>query len=661
VLDNAEHLGGLPALLDRLCGECAEVQLLVTSRVRCNLAQEWLFPLEGLAVPDEDSRDPEAAIAFDSIRLFERRATAASRGFELQRHLVAVIEIVELVAGLPLAIELAAGWVRLLPPSEIAQELRHSIDVLERDPAASGDPARPEHRSMRAVLERAWQWLAPRERDALADLSVFHGGFTRRAAMEVASVPLPLLSSLVNKSLLWGGAEGRFAMHPLVQAEAAGRAHDDEPRRAELMARHAAHYAQQLSALAEAHAGDHRPIVAALQAEMANHQRAWTHAVATQQVDVVLKLCPAWRRYFMATGRFEDGHRHFEAALALGDRAEVAHARAEARAVLAWLAVARHDVDGAQAMGRRALEEAELVGATHLVADCSLTLGVALAEQLRFDDARPWFERALQVAGGHGHRTEAARALNGLATLALRCGDHAGALAHYERALAAFRDLGDHTNAARIMMNTGTAHMGQLDWPAARRAFEQALRYALAHDVTSLLAPIEFSLGATLIEQDELDAAANCLARARERCRALRFDSYEIKTDYYLARIAARRGQHAEAARAYLAAARQAHAQGCAIDLQYIVLFVGELLHDMGHLPAARRVLRSLAETRAADSSVRRLVAACLLRLPAAHDLDGGAPQDLAFDAATSHLAYSDGFDDLLARLRPLPTAEPAS
>ena len=83
-------------------------------------------------------------------------------------------------------------------------------------------------------------------------------------------------------------------------------------------------------------------------------------------------------------------------------------------------------------------------------------------------------------------------------------------------------------------MNAGAVGMARLDWPAAKEAFEQALRYALAHEVGSLLPPIEFSLGATLIELNALDAAANHLASARERCRALKFTSYEIKTDYYL-------------------------------------------------------------------------------------------------------------------------------
>ena len=656
VLDNGEHLSDLSALLERLCGACDRVQVLLTSRVRSHVAHERLLPIDGLAVPDEDSRDFEAASAFDSIRLFERRAAAAVRGFELRHHLAAAIAIVERVAGLPLAIELAAGWVRLLPPQEIVRELEQSIDVLERDLTA-GEPARPEHHSMRAVLERTWQLLAPRERDSLTALSVFRGGFTRRAAMEVASVPLPLLSSLVDKSLLKNDEDGRFGMHPLVLADASARARCDVPRNDDHLARHAQYFAQQLADLDLQHAGDHRPIVAALDADIANCQHAWAHAVTTQQPDLVLKMCPAWRRYAMATGRFEVGRRHFECALALDEQADAAHARAETRATLAWLAVARHDVDGAHTLAREALAEAERLGATRLVADCSLTLGVAFAEQLRYEDAATWFARAMEVATRQGHRAELARALNSLGTLAMRRGEHADALAHYERALTAFRDLGDHTNVARILMNAGAVGMARLDWPAAKEAFEQALRYALAHEVGSLLPPIEFSLGATLIELNALDAAANHLASARERCRALKFTSYEIKTDYYLARIAARRGRHAEAAGGLLSAGRQAHAHAWTLDLQYIALFMGELLRELGLPDDARRVLSSIAATAAADASVGRLVDACLTSLPPAGEPDDPRPPSVAFETMASHLAHCNDFDDFLARLRAASSA----
>ena len=148
VLDNAEHLGELAAALQRLLDGAPAVVLLLTSRSRLHLRDEWVLPLPGLAVPDEDSRDLEAAASFDAVRLFEQCAHAAQRDFVLARHLPAVIAIVEAVGGMPLAIELAAGWVRLLPPEQVALDLRGSIDLLERDPASHSAPARSDHTSL---------------------------------------------------------------------------------------------------------------------------------------------------------------------------------------------------------------------------------------------------------------------------------------------------------------------------------------------------------------------------------------------------------------------------------------------------------------------------------------------------------------------------------
>ena len=227
VFDNAEHLPEMGVLADRLLAAAPGLALLLTSRTRTRSAHEWPMALAGLDVPDSDSRDLEAASAFDAVRLFDARARVARRSFRLAEHLAAVIDIVEAVGGVPLAIELAAAWVRLLPPEEIARQLHGSLAVLERDPALPGEPDRPEHHSLRVVLDRTWQLLAPAERAALDALSVFHGGFTAGAAQAVAGVPLPLLSSLVDQSVVAIDDAGRFGLHPLVASIAAERLRGD--------------------------------------------------------------------------------------------------------------------------------------------------------------------------------------------------------------------------------------------------------------------------------------------------------------------------------------------------------------------------------------------------------------------------------------------------
>ena len=228
VFDNAEHLAGLCGTIDDLLAVAPLLRVIVTSRVRLRSASARVLVLAGLAVPDEDSRDLEAAQAYDAVRLFQACARAVQPDFELARHLGAVIRCVDAVAGLPLAIELAAGWVRLLPPDVLANELQASVDLLERDPMRPDPPARPQHHSMRQVLEGAWHLLSPAERKAMAELSRFRAGFSARAASAVAGVPITMIASLVDKSLVHVNDNGQFGLHPLVHMHAQSQQHADE-------------------------------------------------------------------------------------------------------------------------------------------------------------------------------------------------------------------------------------------------------------------------------------------------------------------------------------------------------------------------------------------------------------------------------------------------
>jgi predicted ATPase len=123
VLDNAEHLDGLAALSRELVQACPQLKVLLTSRARLGIAGEWLMPLAGLPVPDPDETEPDALRAFDAIRLFELRAQAASTSFAATDAVAEVAQLVRLLEGTPLAIELAAAWVRLLPVAEIRREI----------------------------------------------------------------------------------------------------------------------------------------------------------------------------------------------------------------------------------------------------------------------------------------------------------------------------------------------------------------------------------------------------------------------------------------------------------------------------------------------------------------------------------------------------------
>jgi predicted ATPase/transcriptional regulator with XRE-family HTH domain len=218
VLDNLEHLLEGGELLAELLQQAQGVKLLITSCARLNLQGEWLFDLQGLPFPAVEQ--VERAEEYGAVALFVQRARHAQVGFELRaEERPWVSRICQLVEGMPLAIELAAAWVRILNCAEIAAEM-------ERDPAFLSASARdmPErHRSLRAVFDHSWRLLSEEERCVLRRLSVFQGSFGREAAEQVAEGSLSILSALVDKSLLPRTEAGRYDLHGLVRQYGAER------------------------------------------------------------------------------------------------------------------------------------------------------------------------------------------------------------------------------------------------------------------------------------------------------------------------------------------------------------------------------------------------------------------------------------------------------
>jgi DNA-binding SARP family transcriptional activator/predicted ATPase/Tfp pilus assembly protein PilF len=615
VLDNAEHLADLPALLDRLLEAAPSLTVMLTSRVRMHSRHERLLPLEGLAVPDDESRDLEVAATFDAVRLFEARARAAQRGFALAPHLAAVIEIVDAVGGLPLAIELAASWVRLLPPAEIARDLRQSLAVLERDPAAAV-PARPEHGSVQAVLDRSWQLLAPREREAMAALSVFQGGFMRSAALAVADVPLPVLSSLVDKSFLTVDRQGRFGIHPLVAAYSAARAEGSAPGLETYRQRHADYFARALAELAPSGQADHTALVAAVDAEFANCLAAWRHACARRQAEPIAEMAPALGTYFDIRGRYSQGVAELRAALDL-PAADPASQRAGARArsALAGLLHRKRDLDLGLTVALAGIELAEGCGERQALTNCLSYAGSCHSVLGRWDLARPYFERALAIAREDGDRLALAASLLNLGVCEKKDGRFDEALRLYSQSLALERELQRHAAVGRCLNNIGVLHMERNDWAQAREIMAQGLRHCEQYGLVALAPFLENGLGLACFELGQLDEAERHLGRARRRAREAEVKVVELNAAAFLARVAARRGRFDEARERFRAVAHEARQSDSIPDLLDVAMYYAELLRDTGRRIEAACAWHMVIAHPMAEAGVRGSCTRCLEEL----------------------------------------------
>lgn len=217
VLDNFEHQIEASVLLSDLLQAAPDLKLLVTSRERLNLQEEWTVVLEGLAYPKDSSS--EALESFSAVRLFLQRARQVHTKFSLQDHADAVITICQQLEGMPLGLELATSWLRVMPCEQIVVQMERDLDFLTTP--VRNVPER--HRSLRRVFDQSWRLLTLEEQAVFARLSIFQGGFDLEAALYVANASPRLLASLVDKSFIRQQTSGRYDLHELLRQYAAER------------------------------------------------------------------------------------------------------------------------------------------------------------------------------------------------------------------------------------------------------------------------------------------------------------------------------------------------------------------------------------------------------------------------------------------------------
>ncbi len=211
ILDCFEHLTDSGHLLSKLLAAAPKIQMIITSRHKLNLPEEWTYTLEGLPIHEsEDIHDdlPDALSLFISRinQILPEKTISESELKEAAR-------ICRLVEGMPLGIELAAAWAAVLDFSEIADEITENYGFLEDHHQDSSS----KHKSMRAVFQSSWNLLEKTHQEYLLMLSVFRGGFSRQAAQEISKASITDLAVLMDRSLLRKNFKGQFEIHPIVQ------------------------------------------------------------------------------------------------------------------------------------------------------------------------------------------------------------------------------------------------------------------------------------------------------------------------------------------------------------------------------------------------------------------------------------------------------------
>lgn len=283
LLDNFEQLVHAVGVIEDILTTAPSCKLLVTSRQALNLAWEWPFWLAGMAYPDNAETDHLES--YSAVQLFVERARRVRHVFSIRDDPAGIVQICQMVEGLPLGIEIAASWLRVMSCQQITQELTQ-LEVMYT-------PVERRHRSLRALFENAWERLSEPEQRMIMRLSVFRGGFRLDTAEAVASITVTALAALVNQSLIRADyLTGRFDMHQLFRDFAQAQLHSFPAEEQLARERHAQYYLGML------HAFDHSPedgqpriSFEDILPDIDNVRAAWEWAVTYQRMDLISQGC----------------------------------------------------------------------------------------------------------------------------------------------------------------------------------------------------------------------------------------------------------------------------------------------------------------------------------------------------------------------------------
>jgi predicted ATPase/DNA-binding CsgD family transcriptional regulator len=545
VLDNFEQVLPAASLVAGLLASCAGLNVLVTSRAPLRLSWEHEVPVPPLRLPDAAGAGDLSAIAqAPAVQLFAARAQAVLPEFRVTgEHAAAVAAICGRLDGLPLAIELAAARVRLLPPPAILERLEQRLALLTGGPRDLPD----RHRTLRTAIGWSYDLLTSEEQALFRQMGIFAGGCSLEAAEAVAGgyedraagrTALDLLVSLADQSLLRRDAERsgepRLRMLETIREFAL----EQLAAGGELVDAHRRHLAY-FTALAEAaephlRGADQAVWLARLDAEHDNLRAALDWAAAGvpgrrpdrkdvgnqpdsprshDEVALGLRMGGVLWRFWQARGLVSEGRQHLSALLAAPGGAGHLAARATALSSAGNLAMEQGDFVAARGLHEESLQLRRELGRTREVAASLNNLGIIAQVLGEYEESRRLHEESLALKRGLGDRADIAYSLTSLGTLAQNQGDYATAHELTSESLTIRRELRDDFGIRVCLVNLGEVAYHRGEYAQARAWLEESLTLAEALG-DKHIGPALVVLGSVALREGDREAARSYLERA---------------------------------------------------------------------------------------------------------------------------------------------------
>jgi predicted ATPase len=627
VLDNLEHLVENVNVLSELLQKCPNLKLLVTSRERLNLEEEHLFLLEGLVFPTSNTTFEEAKTS-DSVALFSQRAHQLHPQFDLKKELASVLRICTLVDGLPLGLELAASWTRLMSCKEIADEIERGLEFLTS--TMRNVPER--HRNLKTTFEYSWNLLTTKEQEVLRKLSVFVGGFRREAASEVAGATIPMLASLVDKSLLRVLANGRYDRHPVLYQFTQEKLVERLQEHSEATFKHTKFYLE-LAERAKAYFCSQQAKIwlQCFDEELDNVRTVLNRAALDQDsvtgLNLMTDLGAFWftrslpqeackyligflnadslkntPRYvkglnllahiLLQQGGIEKARSYLEEALsigkALGD-STVLSRTLELLALIYHFNLANPSL--AKSFYEQSIALAEQADDKMRKASSLNLLAALVSEEGDFESAQAFYEESLQLWRSLGDSSGAAWVINNMANIFdyRRDFNQAGLL--FEESLDLFRDLGEKDGMATTLANLGANEMKQHRYERANPFLEESLALATALEDKRLIAYVLRGLGEVAFFQSDYETAYTLYTKSYNRYAQFGYTHGMAETLGNLGQLFHHRQEWAKAENSYLEALSLTRSSSDLAALSDLACNLALLYVDVGKYEVAHALL----------------------------------------------------------------------
>lgn len=479
VLDNFEQLLSAAPTVAELLAAAPKLKVITSSRIALDLQSEREYPVPPLELP-QDEMTVEELMGYESVTLFIERARASAPGFSLTKdNASAVAEICRRLDGLPLALELAAARVKLLPPQAILSRLDDRLKLLTG--GARDLPSR--HQTLRNTLEWSYSLLNDDEKTLYARLSVFVGGFALEAAEAVCNADNRLdilegLTSLVNNSILRQGeinGEPRFSMLETIRAYAVERLAESSEREA-LQASHAQYFGDILINQAGwgIYSSQSQQWLTWYERELDNIRATLKWCLAAPQgfqlgVNLIFMLFWFWYR----RGHFIEGQQWAEKFLALPELQNTPPLLAVALASSGILALWQGQQEIALTRLQKALAIQQRLENDQLIGMTQMANGIAFINMGRDSEAQPLLEQAGSFFMEAGIAYFHALTLVHLGNAELGLGHPEQAKAYHSKAEASARAINENWLISFALNNLGEVARVQGQYDLARKYYEE--------------------------------------------------------------------------------------------------------------------------------------------------------------------------------------------